>query len=301
MAKRNSRSRSNGQANGRTDIRRVAGIAMYSHPLDIPRNVEIVKEHMARGAEAGAQLVLLPELCISGMAPDAYTVAFTADDDVLHDLAETAKKLKIAASVGFFEKDGRKRYVSQAFLHKGKIASVCRKIFCCETGGSDGEEFHVVKWDGAIVGTCICWDMHFPLVARELAKRGAVLILHPSSYSGSPGAGRAARGANSDHFQTRTRAVDCGAFFFHQNASGETVKKGRICGGNGYIVSPSGGIISQVDFNPWTESIIVADIDLEAAKTSIHRDWLMQEKSRTGLIEHLPGRKNPNPIKAVRK
>lgn len=278
------------------DIRRLAGIAMYSYPLDIPRNVEIAKEHMARGAEAGADLVLLPELCISGMAPDAYTVAFTADDDVLHDLADHAKSLKIAASVGFFEKDGRKRYVSQAFLHKGKIASVCRKIFCCERGGSDGEEFHVVKWDGATVGTCICWDMHFPLVARELAKRGAVLILHPSSYSGGISLGRAAKGSNTDHFQTRTRAVDNGAFFFHQNASGVTVKKDRICGGNSYIASPSGGIVAQVDYNPYTESLIVADIDLEAARSSIHRKWLEEEAGRTGVIERLKGRKNPNPI-----
>jgi len=277
----------------KTDLRRIAGISMYSLPLDLPANVAIAKEHLARGAATGAKLVLLPEACLTGMAHDSYTAAIPGDDDMLHDLAATADSLGIAASVGFFEKDGDKQYVSQAFLHNKKI-TVSRKIFCCERGGSDGEQFVVVDWDGALIGTCICWDLHFPITSRELAKRGALLVLHPSSYSGPAPKGSSRN--NSDSFQTCTRAKDNGAFFFHLNASGPTTKEGYVCGGNSLLAAPSGGVISRIEGTPNTENMLVADIDLEVARNSTSREWTMQEAGRTGLVEHLPGRDNPNPI-----
>lgn len=253
------------------DLRRIAGISMCSKPKDLAGNSAKAKAHIARGAEAGAKLVLLPELCLSGMSPDAYTAAIRADDDILHDLSATAESLGVAASVGFFERDGRKRYVSQAFLHKGKVACVSRKIFCCERGGSDGEAFHVVDWDGAPVGTQICWDLHFPIVTRELAKRGALLILHPSCYSGKARNGTVAGSHNPDAFQTCTRAKDNGVFFFHLNASGKTVRRGFVCAGNSLIAAPTGGVMARIDYAPHTESLIVADIDLEAARTATSR------------------------------
>ncbi|OGG55757.1 MAG: hypothetical protein A3F84_16510 [Candidatus Handelsmanbacteria bacterium RIFCSPLOWO2_12_FULL_64_10] len=278
------------------DLRRIAGISMFSKPKDLAGNSAKAKEHIARGAEAGAKLVLLPELCLSGMSPDAYTAAIRADDDILHDLAATAKSLGVAASVGFFERDGRKCYVSQAFLHNGKIACVSRKIFCCERGGSDGEEFHVVDWNGALVGTLICWDLHFPIVSRELAKRGALLILHPSCYSGKERTGTVGGNHNPNSFQTCTRAKDNGCFFFHLNASGKTVKKGFVCAGNSLLAAPTGGVMARIDYSPHVESMMVADIDLEAARNATSRKWMMLEAERTGLIKYLPGRKNPNPV-----
>ena len=102
-----------------------------------------------------ADLVLFPELSLCGNVRGAHESAMRRDDERLVALAREAGELGLVASVGFFERDGDARYVSQAWLEKGAVLSVYRKIFCCEGGGSDGGAFEVVDWKGIRTATII--------------------------------------------------------------------------------------------------------------------------------------------------
>ncbi len=267
------------------NIRRIAGVTMQSIPKDVRANAESIKVHMARAAQAGANLVLFPEMCLTGYVPDAWEVAIESSSPVLEDLAAEAARLNLAASIGYIEDAGDKKYVAQAFLHQGQVRSVYRKIYSCEQGASDGDAFEIVDWDGATIATMICKDLHFPAVAREHAKRGALLILHPAAYREDPNTPYDMD--NHNVFLPRARAKENGVFLFTVNASGSPYN-GEIHFGNALLAGPDGRILGRVDRSPYSESMLIADIDLTEAQNCDSRVMLDEEKARCELIQRMP-------------
>ncbi len=271
--------------NDQQEIRRIAGVSMTSVPLDIEANAKKVKAHMARAAEAGAQLVLFPEMCLPSYMPDAHETAMACDSPVLKDIAAEAGRLGLAASVGFFEARNGKKHVAQAFVQNGEIRSIYRKIYSCESGATHGEDFETVDWDGVTVATNICKDLHFPQVAREHAKRGALLILSPAAYRDDPD--ETYDSDNHNIYLPRARAKENGVFFFMVNACG-LPRVGKIHFGNAILVGPNGRVISRVDRSPHAESMLVADIDLSEARNAQARQNIQEDCDRCGLIEKIP-------------
>ena len=267
------------------DTRRIACIAMESIPKDIARNAEKIKEYMKRAADAGAQLAAFPEMSLMGYVPDACELAIKSDSPVLRELAKLTGQLGIAASVGYFEDGGDKKYVAQAFLHKGRVASVYRKIYSCEHGAADGVTFETADWDGATIATTICKDLHFPSVTREHVKRGALLVLQPSAYRDDPDA--PFDNENHNVYLPRARAKENGVFFVHLNACG-TPRNGKRCFGKIIVVAPDGRVVARIDRSPYSESMLVVDVDLNEARNSGARKNITEELDRCGLIEVMP-------------
>ena len=269
----------------KSDVRRIAGVTMESLAKDLDGNTAKVKSHMKHAKDAGAKLVLFPEMCLTGYLPDAGEVAIEADSPILSDLAGEADRLGIAVSVGFVEDAGDKKHVAQAFLYHGQIQSIYRKIYPCETGTSVGEDFQLVDWDGIPLGTIICRDLHFPSVVREYAKRGVLIVLHPAAY----------RDKLEDPFEIdnhnvyipRTRAKENGVFLFSVNASG-LPRQDHIHFGNAILVGPDGRILARVDRSPCSETMLVADIDLEEARNASSRSFVSEEHQRCGLTDRVP-------------
>jgi len=272
--------------NKEKDIRRIVGITMESLPGDIPGNTRKIIRHLRQAADLKAELVIFPELCLTGNLPTAHELAVPSDGPALAKLAEVSGDLHLAASVGYFEDDGQgRRYVAQAFLHKGRIQSVYRKIFANERGASKGQAFETVDWRGAPIATIICNDLHFPLVAREHAKRGALMILHPSAYRPDPR--QPFDIENHNVYLPRARAKENNVFFFHVNASGCPVD-GRYFFGNAIAVAPDGRILARIDRNPFRENLMVVDIDLNEARSGKAREKLAQEADRIGRLDAVP-------------
>jgi len=262
---------------------------MRSIPNEVVANAAKVKEHTRHAAEAGAELVVFPELCLTGNVAGACDHAIARDSSVLAELADAAQSCGVAVSVGYFEADGEKRYVAQAFLEDGRIRNVYRKVFACEGGASDGETFEVVDWRGIPTGTTICRDLFFPLATREHVKRGALLILHPAAYSveGS----KPFTHDNHNVYLPRARAHENGVFFLHVNASGSHDGGKTWFRGNSVLAGPDGCVIARVDHCPFSENMLIADIDIEEAKASDVRDKIEEESRRMGVLDRAtPGK-----------
>jgi predicted amidohydrolase len=94
---------------------------------DVAENARRAREVIARARDDGADLVVFPELSLTGYALGAVTddVALTLDDPVV--AAVTAQTDGIAAVVGLVESGRVHNYNSALFLDGGEIVHVQRK------------------------------------------------------------------------------------------------------------------------------------------------------------------------------
>lgn len=139
--------------------------------------------------DAGAQLVVLPELAVPGYTTDADVVARLAEGipgpttDALCEL--TAGKPAVVVC-GLAEKDDGHLFNSAVVITDGVVAGLYRKLHLFDrekttfTPGDRG--LPVVHTAVGAIGLCICYDLRFPEVSRVLALRGAEIICAPAAW-----------------------------------------------------------------------------------------------------------------------
>ncbi|GAA2747733.1 carbon-nitrogen hydrolase family protein [Kitasatospora cinereorecta] len=156
-----------------------------SAPLDVPANAAAAAELVHRAADRGAELLLLPELFLSGYQlagiaaePARYTV--TPDDPRLEPLLRACAATGTAAVLGAPVRDaatGSLHIAALAVDRAGRVAAEYRKQFATPneraTGFSPGTGGCTIALDGWRLGLGVCWDSGFPEHARAAALDGA--------------------------------------------------------------------------------------------------------------------------------
>src|SRR4051794_188850 len=195
---------------------------------DIDGNVRLISESIERAHEGGAQLVLLPELSISGYPPEDLVLRSDFLDAVRGGLDAIAAEVDgIVALVGFPERRERRpqelerfdplidpppspAYNSLAVLADGEVREIYRKCQLPNYGVFDerryfepGTEPGMIDVDGVLVGLTVCediWHPGFP-EADEVAA-GAQLVVNASASPYHRGKGRAREGMIADRAST---------------------------------------------------------------------------------------------------
>jgi NAD+ synthase (glutamine-hydrolysing) len=207
---------------------------------DIEGNVRLISDSIERARDAGAQLVLLPELCVSGYPPEDLVLRRDFLDAVRDGLEEIAAGVEgTVALIGFPERVDRTpealegfdplidpppppAHNSLAVVADGAVRAVYRKCDLPNYGVFDerryfepGTEAALIDVDGALVGLTVCediWHPGFP-EADEVAA-GARLVVNSSASPYHRGKGRAREG------MIASRARSNGAAFALCNAVG---------------------------------------------------------------------------------
>ncbi len=160
---------------------------------DLVGNRQLAAEWIGRAAGAGAQLIVFPELMLSGYPPEDLLMRHDFLSATWHQLELLAKVTDDAVvCIGFPRAhDGEHRRVhnSMAILTQGGIAAIYDKQLLPNYGVFDerryferGLENAVVSLDGVVTGLTVCEDIWFedPVVSG-LVEAGAELIVNISA------------------------------------------------------------------------------------------------------------------------
>jgi predicted amidohydrolase len=155
---------------------------------DAEGNRRLAREALRVATEAGARIVLLPELVTSGYvfesAEEARALAIPVAE--LADWAEEAARAE-AVIVGGFAELGEDDavYNSAAVYGPDGLLAVYRKThlwdrekLCFEAGA---EAPPVLETPFGRIGVAVCYDLYFPELTRGLALAGADLIALPAN------------------------------------------------------------------------------------------------------------------------
>ncbi|AIZ34512.1 carbon-nitrogen hydrolase family protein [Pseudomonas sp. K1(2024)] len=236
---------------------RIALFQGAPRPLDVSGNLDRLRERAHQAAAQGAQLLVCPEMFLSGYNIGAQAVqrlAEPVDGPSAQAVGELAQAQNIAIVYGYPEQgeDGAVYNSVQLIDAHGRRLCNYRKTHLFgeldRTMFSPGEEhFPVVALNGWKLGLLICYDIEFPENARRLALNGAELILVPTANM-----------APYDfvcQVTVRSRAQENQCYLVYANYCGS---EGEIqyCGQSS-IVAPDG---SQLSLAGNEESLLLADL-----------------------------------------
>src|SRR3954470_14015895 len=229
---------------------------------DLDGNRRLILQRLSEAREAGAELVLYPELAVTGYPPEDLLLRpgfIRAAGDSLRAVAAETKD--VVAVVGFphFDKD---LFNACAVCADGEVKAVYRKRFLPNYGVFDedryfapGRELVVLELGGTLVGVTICEDMWQPgPPATDLALAGAELLVNVSA---SPfHVGREIE--REEMFVTRAR--DNASFVAFCNAVGgqdELIFDGHSC-----VLDDEGEVVARAP--GFEEALLVVDVEPQA-------------------------------------
>lgn len=224
---------------------------------DTEKNLEKMLEMTDRAAEAGADLVIFPELAYSGYfcpSGEMQRLAEPQDGPFVQQLRKKAKEKGVYVIAGYPEADAvpGRIYNSAIFIDdEGKVIENMRKVYAWGKEKlifREGTRYPVVQTRFGKVGMLICYDVEYPEPARIEALKGAELIVDCSVWSIDPAEHRW-------HVDLQGNALFNLLFVAGCNTVGE-----NICGSS-MIVGPDGterAVASRTE-----EELLVHEIDLD--------------------------------------
>jgi len=179
-------------------------VAAIQCPLgdDRDTNVSRVLAAIERAAQAGAQVVLPPELFegpyFCQTQDDAHFAMARPISDEHPTVAAVAALCRahgIVVPISLFERAGHAHYNSLAVVGtQGQLLGVYRKSHIPDGPGYSEKYyfrpgdtgFRVWPTPWGVIGVGICWDQWYPEAARAMALQGAEVLLYPTAIGSEP-------------------------------------------------------------------------------------------------------------------
>jgi NAD+ synthase (glutamine-hydrolysing) len=254
----------------RTDLLRVALAQINPTVGDIRGNAHKISDYTARAKDEGADLVVFPELTISGYPPEDLllkTSFLDASRTALRELA--AETRDIVAVVGYPEQ-AEDVYNTAAVLADGDIVATYRKMYLPNYGVFDeqryfqsGAEAAIVELNGVPIGISICediWEPGPPAMSEALAGAQVIVNLSASPY-------RAGYGARRERMLVQ-RAVDYLAAVVFVNTIGGQDE--LVFDGHSVAIDQDGQVLARAP--QFEESLTLCTIDPRAIAAARLRD-----------------------------
>lgn len=244
---------------------RIAVAQMQVTPGDLDANLAKALGLIADAGRQEAELVVLPEMALSGLSAKLPENAQEVPGPVTDELSGAARQIGAWVIAGMPQANpgGDPFNVAVAITPGGEIAAVYRKVFLYlqeAEGFSRGCEACLLDLGFARAGLTICYDYIFPEYIRRLVLAGAQLLLHPTAWVDTQ-AGRewGYPSAEAYRAQCMVRALENQVFFASANIIGPYDEGGHLVGvGRSSVIAPWGEVLAEVAEG---EGVAVADCD----------------------------------------
>jgi NAD+ synthase (glutamine-hydrolysing) len=259
---------------------RIALCQMNATVGDLAGNAELILAGIAAAKDAGTQLVLFPELALTGYPPEDLLLRehFLSDAGArLQELAAAAQG--IVAIVGFPERiEGVRRtpepgspgpvatvlYNAAAVLAQGSVQAVYRKLHLPNYGVFDEQRYFkhgvpqglTVQVGGVSVGVTVCedlWVAGAPATAE--AEAGARLIVNVSASPYHAGKGL----ERESLFGERARETDAYVAFCAMVGGQDEL----VFDGHSFVLDPTGATIARA--GQFEQDLLVCEIPTSPA------------------------------------
>jgi predicted amidohydrolase len=256
---------------------RVAAIPIESKPGQTEANLARIHTGCERAAREGAELVVFPELSLTGFVPNhpvgdhnawlrealrgARRMAEPLSGNAVRTLMEIARSHRLLVAAGLLEDDGNRLFNTTVLVNGGGLAGAWRKMHVPMFEMpfyNGGPEPGVAETPLGRIGVNICFDALFPESTRLLAVQNVEIVLFPFAADPSPGTAEAWMEWAAP--PVRARCVENGVFGVACNYAGHVSFAGaaQTFPGGSLVAGPGGEIIAQ-DFSE--SGMLIADLD----------------------------------------
>ncbi|TET52267.1 MAG: NAD+ synthase, partial [Actinomycetota bacterium] len=228
---------------------------------DIRQNHRLIISHIEKAAANGADIVIFPELALTGYPPEDLLLKTAFVSENLKYIDKISKEVgDIIAIVGFTGSSQSSIYNSAAIICKEKIRSVYNKqhlpnysVFDEERYFQKGDTDYIYKIRDHLIGVNICEDIFYPSgpVMIQSIAGGAQLIIN---ISASP--------YHTEKIASREKMLSKRALDNRVNIAYVNLVGGQdelVFDGNSLLIDEKGKVIRRC--RPFTEDHLIAEID----------------------------------------
>jgi NAD+ synthase (glutamine-hydrolysing) len=240
---------------------------------DLEGNVELLTAWASRATEAGADVVVFPELAITGYPPEDLVLRPAFVDDNLSALEHLAKRTAGGCSIvtGFVDRTDRGLHNAAALVANGEIVARYHKVKLPNYGVFDEQRTFVpgtaecaVRLAGSELGLSVCedaWAPGPPFDAYAARKTPIILNVNGSPYH---------RGKAGERIEiARDRALETGAWIVYVNTIGGQDE--LIFDGGSMVVAPDGTLRHRAAM--FQEDLLIVDIEGDRSVAEDRPDW----------------------------
>ena len=253
---------------------------------DLDGNRALIVERIEEAKRANADLVVFPELAVTGYPPEDLLLRpgfLRAAEGSLEQIALSARGIVVLVGTPHYDSD---LYNACAVCAGGEVKAMVKKRFLPNYGVFDemryfapGHDLFLFEHGEVLIGVTVCEDMWQPgPPASDLAIAGAELIVNVSA---SPFHLMKDR-EREEMF--RTRARDNSAYVAFCNAVGGQDE--LIFDGHSLVIDDDGTVLARAP--GFEEALMIVDVDPSAVRarrlTDARRRALAQERGEVGAV-----------------
>jgi NAD+ synthase (glutamine-hydrolysing) len=225
---------------------------------DLEGNRQLILTRVEQAKAQGADLVLLPELAVTGYPPEDLLLRpgfVRAAESSVEEIAREARGTTVLVGAPHFDRD---LYNACYVLSGGEVKAIYRKRFLPNYGVFDedryfapGRDLILLEHGKTLVGLTVCEDMWQPgPPATDLALAGAELLVNISASPFYVGRDR----EREEMFVTRARDNSCFVAFCNSVGGQDEL----IFDGHSVVIDDEGTILARAP--GFEEALLVVDV-----------------------------------------
>lgn len=246
------------------------GLTQWHVGRDMNANLRQALRLIEQTADAGAQLICLPENCLFlGTNVEMRNAALTLHSAPIEQLRAAACRVRVPVVLGGFKHRSQHGLINNTALvidsygglagHYDKIhlfdATVAGQSFEASSVESRGSEPVLLSVAGVSIGLTICYDVRFPELYRKLALAGAEVLLVPAAFTYTTG---------QAHWEVllRARAIENSAYLVAPaTVRGDVLQKDAFeTWGHALVVDPWGAVLANLQSSHCASQVVALDL-----------------------------------------